>query len=519
MSTAPPPKNPTILEKIYAQRAKDVELAKSTPGTTPVDIAALLASNVAPPLIPFVDRLKRNPSSSTPSPSPSLMAEIKRASPSKGPIALSTNPAQQALTYALSGASVISVLTEPTWFHGSLLDLRLARAAIDALPDRPAILRKEFILDEYQIAEARLHGADTILLIVAMLPPDRLRALYAYALSLDMEPLVEVNNAEEMKHALALGAKVIGVNNRNLHDFNVDMGTTSRLVEMVRERDVILCALSGISSSRDIQVYKDQGVRAVLIGEALMRADDTSAFIRELLQWPEPAPSDVQLKPWILVSGVTDAQNAIDYLNQGADMLGIVFDPSSKVSNETASDISKHVANHCITNTTNAPPQNPPTAPWFTAKESHLRSSPTRPLLVGIFRDQPLESILYTTSAVKLDLVLLDDTAPFAWAKHIPVPVIRRFHEKNTRDVALPGLHSFVLVERDTSSPNDFAQAAGIVNRGEAGPKWPLPIILSGGLTGANVQEAIRTVSPWAVEVSLEEGKDTKQVLAALQAL
>ena len=181
---------PTILENIYAQRAKDVRLAKSTPGTTPADLKNLLAMQLAPSLIPLVPRLKRNPSSSTTSPSPSLMAEIKRASPSKGPIALSVNPAKQAQTYALSGASVISVLTEPTWFKGSLLDMRLARQAVDSLPDRPAILRKDFIFDEYQIDEARFHGADTVLLIVAMLSLDRLKALYAYSLSLGMEPLV-----------------------------------------------------------------------------------------------------------------------------------------------------------------------------------------------------------------------------------------------------------------------------------------------------------------------------------------
>ena len=127
---------------------------------------------------------------------------------------------------------MISVLTEPTWFKGSLLDMRLARQAIDHLPNRPAILRKDFIVDEYQISEARLHGADTVLLIVAMLPIDRLKALYAFSVSLGMEPLVEVNNAQEMQAALELGAKVIGVNNRNLHDFEVDMGTTSAVMEI-----------------------------------------------------------------------------------------------------------------------------------------------------------------------------------------------------------------------------------------------------------------------------------------------
>ena len=149
-------KPPTILEKIYAQRQKDVEAAKATPGTRPDELDTYLEMGLAPPLIPLVSRLKTNPSTSTANPSLSLMAEIKRASPSKGDIAPFVNPAQQALLYAHAGASVISVLTEPTWFKGSLLDMRLARAAVDALPNRPAILRKEFVFSEYQIAEARL---------------------------------------------------------------------------------------------------------------------------------------------------------------------------------------------------------------------------------------------------------------------------------------------------------------------------------------------------------------------------
>ena len=138
-------KPPTILEKIYAQRVKDVEVSKSTPGTRPAEIDVYLAMGLAPALIPLVPRLKSNPSTATSSPSLSLMAEVKRASPSKGPIAMDVNPARQALIYAQSGASVISVLTEPTWFKGTLLDMRLVRQAVDALPDRPAILRKEFI--------------------------------------------------------------------------------------------------------------------------------------------------------------------------------------------------------------------------------------------------------------------------------------------------------------------------------------------------------------------------------------
>ncbi|CDO75699.1 hypothetical protein BN946_scf184585.g12 [Trametes cinnabarina] len=294
-------KVPTILDKIYAQRMKDVEAAKRQPGTTPADLETLLSLSLAPAPISFVQRLKQTPKK------PALMAEIKRASPSKGPIAMSANAAQQALTYALAGASVISVLTEPTWFKGSLLDMRLARQAVDALPHRPAILRKDFIFDEYQIAEARLHGADSVLLIVAMLPVPRLHALYEYAKSLGIEPLVEVNNAREMEAALALGAKVIGVNNRNLHDFQVDMSTTSRLADMVRERDVILCALSGIQSSQDVRTYTEQGVGAVL-GSANGLSGGTGSRIdldlaRSVVEKGEVG--DGERMPIILAGGLT----------------------------------------------------------------------------------------------------------------------------------------------------------------------------------------------------------------------
>ena len=213
-------KVPSILDKIYAQRLKDVDLAKATPGTSPHDLSTSLELNLAPPQINFVKRMKVC--------TPALMAEIKRASPSKGPISMTANAAQQALNYALSGASVILVLTKPSWFKGSLLDMRLARQAVDSLTNRPAILRKDFILDEYQISEARLHGADTVLLIVAMLPLGRLQALYTFSLSLGMEPLVEVNNAKEMEIALSIGSKVIGVNNRNLHSFDVDIHPLTR---------------------------------------------------------------------------------------------------------------------------------------------------------------------------------------------------------------------------------------------------------------------------------------------------
>ncbi|KAH9841910.1 indole-3-glycerol phosphate synthase, partial [Rhodofomes roseus] len=176
-------------------------------------------------------------------------------------------------------ASAISALTEPTWFKGSLLGMGLAWQAADALAERPAILRKDCIFDEYQIAETRLHGADTALLIAAMRAEPRLREHYAHAKRLGMEPLVEVTNTAEMGAALVHGARVVGANHRNLHDFNNDMATTSRLAEMVAGAEVVLCAPSGIAGPNGARAYLGQGVGAALVGESLMRTKGTRAFI------------------------------------------------------------------------------------------------------------------------------------------------------------------------------------------------------------------------------------------------
>lgn len=264
----------SILDRIYAQRRLDVEAQKQIPALTPENFQKLYDLGVAPPQIDFAARLLQSESA--------LLAEIKRASPSKGDIDVNANAAAQARLYALAGASAISVLTEPHWFKGSIDDMRYARLAIEDVPNRPAVLRKEFVFEEYQILEARLNGADTVLLIVKMLDENLLKRLYTYSKSLGMEPLVEVNSAPEMTRAIQLGAKVIGVNNRDLHSFNVDLGTTSSLVSMV-PKGTVLCALSGITSRADVEKYRSEGVGGFLVGEALMRAPDTTAFVHELI--------------------------------------------------------------------------------------------------------------------------------------------------------------------------------------------------------------------------------------------
>ena len=271
---------PTILDTIVARRRDDVAKAKAL---WPAEVLSA-ALPQAPPAIDFAARLRRD--------SPmAIIAEVKRASPSKGDIAPDMDAVAQAMKYAHGGAAGISVLTEPTWFKGSLEDMAGVRAAVEALGEaRPAILRKDFIFDEYQVLEARVSGADSVLLIVASLDDTELADLLACARKLGMEPLVEVNNAEEMKRALAGGATVIGINNRDLRSFNVDLGTTDRLAGMVSD-GVLLAALSGIATREDVERFQAAGAGAVLVGESLMLAEDPAAKIRALRGDPALTPN------------------------------------------------------------------------------------------------------------------------------------------------------------------------------------------------------------------------------------
>jgi indole-3-glycerol phosphate synthase len=207
----------------------------------------------------------------------SLIAEMKRSSPSKGPIRPDATVSQIVRAYEEAGASACSVLTEPHWFGGSLDDLREARAACD-LP----LIRKDFIVDPYQVVEARLAGANAILLIVAALDPAEITSLYDQASEIGLDCLVEVHDEDEMETALACGVEIIGVNNRNLHTLEVDPETALRLL-VDAPAGTIVVAESGITSNEDVERLEEAGVDAILVGEALMREDDPAAAVHTLL--------------------------------------------------------------------------------------------------------------------------------------------------------------------------------------------------------------------------------------------
>jgi len=212
-------------------------------------------------------------------PGMAVIAEVKKASPSKGVMAGSLDPVTIAKVYAASGAAAISVLTEEPHFQGKLDYLTDIKAALGL--KGPPLLRKDFILDPYQVYEARAYCADTLLLIVAALADTQLTEMLVLARSLGMEPLVEVHDIEEAGRAVALGAKVIGINNRDLRTFKTSLATT-RFVRPHIPQDRIVVSESGISSREDVAMLAGWGVDAMLVGEALVTAADPTAKLREL---------------------------------------------------------------------------------------------------------------------------------------------------------------------------------------------------------------------------------------------
>jgi indole-3-glycerol phosphate synthase len=255
-----------VLDRILATKRDEVTVLRQ-PQTR--DLLRSTALDAAPPR-DFAGSLRRADGRVA------VVAELKRRSPSKGDLAPDLDPVETARAYEAGGAAALSVLTDAAYFGGSVTDLQAARAATQL----PA-LRKDFMIDEVQVYEARAIGADAILLIVAALDDGTLADLHGLATSLGLAVLVEAHDADEVKRALAAGATILGVNSRNLSTFDEDLGVAERLSDLIGP-DVVAIAESAIRSPADAQRMATAGFDAVLVGEALVRAPDPTALVREL---------------------------------------------------------------------------------------------------------------------------------------------------------------------------------------------------------------------------------------------
>jgi indole-3-glycerol phosphate synthase len=257
---------PTILDKIVATKRTEIQRAKSQ--CPEAELRAALVD--APRIRDFFAALAAEGPIK-------LIAEVKKASPSAGVIRTDFDPVEIATAYAAHDASCISVLTDEPHFQGSLAYLRAVRAAVGV-----PVLRKDFILDTYQLVEARVAGADAVLLIAECLDDCNLRKLFNKTLELGMTPLVELYEPANLPRVLEAGATLIGVNNRNLHTFEVDLNHTIRMREQIPEQ-CLTVSESGIKTHADVQRLQSAGVDAILVGESLMRQPDIGTAVDALL--------------------------------------------------------------------------------------------------------------------------------------------------------------------------------------------------------------------------------------------
>lgn len=254
-----------ILEKIVEHKKKEVaERKRSFSGQDLREHQFTTKKNR------FRDALKK--------PGMSLIAEVKKASPSRGVFVKDFDPVKLAAAYERGGASAVSVLTDTRFFMGSLHHLKKVREKVK-LP----ILRKDFIIDQYQIYETAFAGADALLLIAGILEKEKLRDFIQLAATLNLDVLVEVHTQEELEKALCCGAEIIGINNRDLRTFRTDIMTTLKLAEFVPE-NCVLVSESGISSEEDVKKLAEAGVDALLVGEALVTSPNIEAKVRELIK-------------------------------------------------------------------------------------------------------------------------------------------------------------------------------------------------------------------------------------------
>lgn len=252
----------TILDRIISEKKNEIKKLKE------MDLDAAISGVIQE--FSLINHLQKDDSLA-------VIAEFKRASPSKGSINLSLDPAMQAKSYEQAGAAAISVLTDSYFFKGSFQDLKAVREAVN-LP----ILCKDFIVDNVQIDYAKYYGANIILLIAAALTREELADLYNYAKQQKLEVLVEVHDEEDIAKAISIKPQLIGINNRNLKTFEVNLEVTERLVPLIQSNDTFIISESGLISRNDAIRVKKAGVNGVLVGEALMKSENLSTSFKEL---------------------------------------------------------------------------------------------------------------------------------------------------------------------------------------------------------------------------------------------
>lgn len=521
------------LQEIVEQREKDVAAAKAQKASEDLRKDVLKFQETFGPPQSLADCIAEAEEKSW---ALALAAEFKRASPSKGDINPDLDAAEQALQYTQVGASVLSVLTEPKWFKGSLEDLRQVRIKTQewsksAGQRRPACLRKDFVIDKYQVDEALAHGADTVLLMVSILSKSKLQALVSYCREHQMEPLVEVVTAQELELALAVKARVIGVNNRNLHTLVLDKDRTCFIAQELRRCGVAfgageetkLLALSGLATAEDVAQCRAIRCSGILVGEALMRAADPGSAILSMMgtSKEESALPSTASEVLVKVCGVRRVEDASCAIAAGANLIGVIFAASKRqASREQAKEVISTVRRF-------GERQERAKRAGDSNGWSHgavaLRKACRCPLVVGVFMDQPLEEVSATALAVELDVVQLHGAEdakfveelqkllPDTWlikVVHLPPKTsakngegqLAQLKEKLSSYTSCDAILLDTAVKGSNSGGTGAAFDWNVAKHCQE--EWGIPVIVAGGLTDANVAELVSSVRPFGVDVA-----------------
>ena len=475
---------PSVVEEIAARRRADILAEVADTSRRAIEAAAL----AAPTPRPIAERLA--------TPGLHLIAEIKRSSPSAGRIAAAAEDVvARARAYEAGGAAAISVLCEPHRFGGSVEDLRAVRAAV-ALP----VLAKDFVVEEVQLPLLRAAGADLVLLLAVLHPAKRLARLVATARELGMEPLVEVHDARELDRALESGARLIGLNNRDLRSLDVDVERAARLRELVPD-DRLVIAESGVREPVIVARWRALGFDGALIGEAFVRAADPAAAVRAFVAAgavPDD-PANVARRPMVKVCGITDAAGVLAAARAGADAIGLNLVPGTprELSLEEAVAL---------------------------AELARSSAGPARPLIVAITADATTELLARIVGELDPDVVQLSGAEPVEVVRaiarrtwkvlHLPTAEPSKPAAAAAEIVACANAYLTAGVDRlflDTAGgPHAGGTGTRASERLAAAVAREVPVTLAGGLDAANVAEALRAIP--AVGVDVASGVESQRI-------
>ncbi len=416
-----------------------------------------------------------------------VIAETKKGSPSQGIIRKDYHPVFISAGYREAGASAISVLTEEHFFYGSKRHLPMVKENVD-LP----VLRKDFLVHPFQVYESYNLGADFVLLIAACLTDERLKELYDLTLSLGMQALIEVHTEEELKRVLPLNPKLIGINNRDLKTFHVDLGTSFRLKKMIPE-DIFVISESGIRRSEDIKALKEAGFSGVLIGESLLKKADPSLALGKLLQGAfgdqglflkkpplDPTKTFDNKSPRLKVCGLTNLDDYRDAVSLGADYVGFIFYSKS-----------------------------PRYVDKYKAAEIVRGSPKNNHKIIGVFVNEEIETIKDIYYHANLDIIQLHGDETPEYVKQLNLPswkVIRVKDRQSLESLKHYDCKTFLL---DTYSKDKYGGTGKSfpLELAEEALKWAADngknIIIAGGMSHENIETLLESkYPPYAIDVN-----------------